>query len=115
MRITSLPDERWVMKAAGWNYELSTKYKTYRVVRRPKSRWENETNEFLKPEETETTTRNVMKNNNTWIKVAKNSERWKQQKDLWTMSQRNPPQDPIRPALYLNGVKLDDDEVANIM
>ena len=27
----------------------------------------------------------------------------------------NPPQDPIRPARYLNGVKLDDDEVANIM
>ena len=28
---------------------------------------------------------------------------------------KNPPQDPIRPARYLNGVKLDDYEVANIM
>ena len=27
----------------------------------------------------------------------------------------NPPQDPIRPARYLNGMKLDDYEVANIM
>ena len=34
-------------------------------------------NEFLKPEETETTKGNEMKNNDTWIKVAKNRERWK--------------------------------------
>ena len=27
MRIASQPDERWVVKAAGWNPELSTKYK----------------------------------------------------------------------------------------
>ena len=29
-------------------------------------------------------------------------------------SRRNPPQDPVRPARYLNGVKLDEYEVANI-
>ena len=29
-------------------------------------------------------------------------------------SRRNPPQDPLRPARYLNGVKLDDCEVVNI-
>ena len=29
-------------------------------------------------------------------------------------SRRCPPQDPIRPARYLNGVKLDDHEVVNI-
>ena len=28
MRIASLPDERWVVKAAGWNPELNKKYKT---------------------------------------------------------------------------------------
>ena len=56
------------------NPELSTKYKTYRAVGRPKRRWEDEINEFLKPEETETPTGNDMKNNNTWIKVAKNNE-----------------------------------------
>ena len=41
-----------------------------------------------------------MKNNDTWIKVEKIV------KD---------PQDPIRPARSLNGVKLDGDEVANII
>ena len=29
-------------------------------------------------------------------------------------SKRNPPQDPVRPARYLNGVKLDAHELANI-
>ena len=32
MRLASLPDERCVVKAAGWNPELSTKNKTYRAV-----------------------------------------------------------------------------------
>ena len=36
MRIASLLKERWVRKAAGWNPELSMKYKTYRAVGRPK-------------------------------------------------------------------------------
>ena len=30
MRIACFPEERWVIKAAGWNPELSTKYKTNR-------------------------------------------------------------------------------------
>ena len=32
MRLASLPDGRWVVNAAGWNPELSTKNKTYRAV-----------------------------------------------------------------------------------
>ena len=44
MRIASLLDERWAVKAAG--PELSTKYKTYRAVGRPKKRWEDEINEL---------------------------------------------------------------------
>ena len=62
-------DERWVVKAAEWNPELGTKYQTNRAVGRPKKRWEDEINEFLKPEETEATTGNDMKNHNTWIEV----------------------------------------------
>ena len=31
------------------------------------------------------------------------------------LRRENPPRDPIRPARYLNGVKLDDDEVSNII
>ena len=121
MRTASLRDERWVVKAAGWNPELSTKYETYRAVGRPKKRWEDEINEFPKPEETETTRGNNIKNNNTRIKEAKNRERWRAigneyaktaaERSVDTVLRREPsPQDPR----HLNGVWLDDDEVANI-
>ena len=74
---------------------------------------------------TETTTGNDMKNNNTWIKVAKIRERWRAMENEYAktaaersvdnvLRRENPPQDPIRLARYLNGVKLDDDEVPNI-
>ena len=127
MRIASLPDERWVVKAAEWNPELNTKYKTYRAVGRPRKRWEDEINDFLKHEETEPTSEDDMKNNNTWIKVAKNRERWKaieseyaetaeeRNVDNFCYAEKTPPHEPIRPARYLNGAKLDDDEVANII
>ena len=36
MRIASMSEERWARKAAEWNLGLSTKYKTYRAVGRPK-------------------------------------------------------------------------------
>ena len=41
-----------------------------------------DTNEadFLKPEETEETKGNEIKNNDTWIKVATIRERWKEMK-----------------------------------
>ena len=42
-----------------------------------KKRWEDEINDFPMPEETEETKGNEIKNNDTWIKVAKNRERWK--------------------------------------
>ena len=78
MRLASLPDERWAKRAAEWNPGLSIKHQTYRPVGRPKKRWEDEINDFLKPEETEETKGNeVLKNNGTRITVAKNRERWK--------------------------------------
>ena len=50
------------MKAAGWNPELSMKYKTYRAVGRPKKRWEYEIKNFLRPERTEDEMNNVERN-----------------------------------------------------
>ena len=75
IKIASMPDERWTKKTAKWNPGLSTIYQTNRPVGRPKKRWEDEISEFLKPEETETTEENEMKNNDTWIKVANDRER----------------------------------------
>ena len=67
MRIASLPGERWAAKAAGWNPELSMKYKTYRAVGRPRKRWEDEINDFLRSARTEDTVNNVERNNHEWI------------------------------------------------
>ena len=72
-------------------------------------KWEDEKNEFLKPEETEEPKGNEIKNNDTWIKVAKNRERWEALESEYAttapavsvdsvQSRRNPPQDPVRPA-----------------
>ena len=71
MRIASLPDGRWAKKAAERNPGLRIKHQTYRPVGRPKKRWEDEINEFLKPAETEEMKGNQIKNNDTWIKVPK--------------------------------------------
>ena len=39
--------------------------------------WEDDINQCLKPEETEETKGNDLKNNDTWIKAAKDRKRWK--------------------------------------
>ena len=69
------------MAAAGWNPGLSTKYKTHRAVGRPKKRWEDEINEFLRPERTEDEISKVFfffkKKNMKWINTSKDQEGWK--------------------------------------
>ena len=52
--IATPPSERWLMKAAEWNPELSSKYRTNRAIGRPRKRWEDDINEFLKFVEDET-------------------------------------------------------------
>ena len=37
-----------VKKAAEWNPELSSRYRTNRAIGRPKIRWEDDMNDFLK-------------------------------------------------------------------
>ena len=54
MRIATSPSERWLIKAAEWNPELSSKYRTNRAIGRPRKRWEDDINEFLKLVEDET-------------------------------------------------------------
>ena len=62
-RIATSPSERWVKKAAEWNPELSSKYRTSRMIGRPKKRWEDDINDFLK-------------NNNMWINIAIDRKEW---------------------------------------
>ena len=80
MRIASPPAERWVRKAAEWNPGFSTKIKTCRAVGRLRKRWEDELNYLFKLE-TEATNGSDVKNNHTWIEVAKQGDKWKEKAD----------------------------------
>ena len=79
---------------------------------------------FLPPLLPQMTTRNDMKHNNAWIEAAKNREKWRimENDHAKTAAERstdnaarrgNFAQDRSRPARYLNGVRLDDNEAAN--
>ena len=73
MRIATSLSERWLIKAAEWNPELSSKYRTNRAIGRPRKRWQDDINEFLKQveEETENLTESGNQINKTWINTAK--------------------------------------------
>ena len=123
LTIATSPNERWLMKAAERNPELSSKYRTNRAIGRPRRRWEDDINEFLKLEENET--ENFIESssqfNKTWINAAKNRGRWTLLEDKYTMTAerhknntRMTTNTQSRPARYVNGVRLRDEEVANI-
>ena len=124
LRIASLPSERWLVKAAEWNPELSTKYRTNIAIGRPRRRWEDDFNEFFKLEENET--ENSFESNNqfnkSWIKAAKDSGRFTLLENDFTMTAEEISESHARirrktqsrPERNVNGVRLSDDEVANI-
>ena len=72
LRIATSPSKRWLMKAAEWNPEFSSKFRTNRAIGRPRKRWEDDINEFLKLVEDET--QNFIESSNqmnkTWINTA---------------------------------------------
>ena len=78
MRIASHPQSRCTKKAAKWIPGLSRGCKSSRAVGRPRKRWEDDINQFLKPEETEATKGDDFTNNDTWIWAAKDAKRWKE-------------------------------------
>ena len=48
---------------------------------RPKRRWEDDINEFLKPEETKGKEKYDLTNNNSWMTEAKKYEEWKKKEE----------------------------------
>ena len=122
MRIASSPNKRWLIKAAEWNPEFSSKYRTNRAIGRPRKRWEDDINEFLKlvDEETENQTESSNQINKTWINTAKDRGRWALLEENYTMTSEERHENNTRmsshnrPARYVNGVRLSDEEVANI-
>ena len=118
MRIATSQSERWLIEVAEWNPELSSKYRTNISIGRPRKRWEDDINEFLKQveEETENLTESSNQIKKTWINTAKDRGTWTQleenfAKNSVTRTRRN---SHNRPARYVNGVKLSDEEIADI-
>ena len=78
LRIASQPETRWSKKAAKWNPCLGSGCKASRAMGRPRKRWEDDMNQFRKPEETEETKGNDLKNKDTWMRGAQDQLRWKE-------------------------------------
>ena len=66
-RIASLPKERWTRNFFEWHPGLDNKINTRRLVGRPKRRWEDDINEFIKPGETKERKKYDLTNNNSWM------------------------------------------------
>ena len=123
MRIATSPIERWLIKAAEWNPEFSSKYRTNRAIGRPRKRWEGDINEFLKQveEETENLTESSNQINKTWINTAKDRGRWAPLEENYTVTSEERRENNAktrrnshnRPARFV-GVRLSEEEVANI-
>ena len=89
LRIATSPSERWIKKAAEWNPELSSKYRTNRTIGRPKKRWEDDINDFLKQNHDERKTdephERKIQNNNMWINIAIDRKEWTRLEEKYTM------------------------------
>ena len=124
MRIATSPSERWLIKAAEWNPEFSSQYRTNRAIGRPRKRWEDDINEFLKQveDETENLTESSNQINKHWINTAKDRGRWALLEENYTITSEGRHENNTRtrrnshniPARYVNGVRLSDEELADI-
>ena len=80
LRIATSPSERWLKKAAEWNPDMSSRFKTNRAIGRPRKRWEDDINDFLKQEFEENDNENPIERSNqtnkNWINIAKDWRRW---------------------------------------
>ena len=91
---------------------------------RPRKRWEDDINEFLKQieEETEHLTESRNQINNNWMNTAKDRGRWTLPEENYTTNSKGRHENNTRTrrnsnnitARYGNGVKLSDKEIADI-
>ena len=88
LRIATSPSERWLKKAAEWSPELSSRYRTNRAIGRPRKRWEDDINEFLKQEfeDTKKPIERGNQTNKTWMNIAKDRRTWALLEENFTMT-----------------------------
>ena len=90
LRIATSPSERWQKKAAEWNPDLSSRYWTNRAIGRPRKKFEDDINDFLKQvleeKENEEPIERRIQTNNTWINIAKDWKKWALLEGKYTMN-----------------------------
>ena len=88
LRIATSPGERWMKKAAEWNPEVSSRYRTNRAIGRPRKRWEDDINDFLKQtleeKEKDEPIERKIQNKNIWINTAKDWNEWARLEEKYT-------------------------------
>ena len=90
LRIATSLSERWLKKAAEWSPDLSSTHETNRAIGRPRKRWEDDTNDFLKQVLEEKENENLIERSNqtnkNWINIAKDWGRWALLEGNYTMT-----------------------------
>ena len=86
-RLAPLQKERWTKQIFDWPPGLDNKIKTRRLVGRPKRRWEDDINEFTRPEEVKEGNKHDLMNNTNWINEAKNYKKWKEERFISNQQQ----------------------------
>ena len=79
--IVFLNDKRWNKRVFDWHLGLDTSIRAGRQIGRPKRRWEDDLNEFLKMEGSQEKTKNDLMNNNSWMAEAKKYKEWKDKEE----------------------------------
>ena len=90
LRIATSPSERWLKKAADWNPELSTRYKTNRAIGRPRKDGKMtsmiSSNKYLKEKKNENPIERSNQTNKNWINITKDWRRWALLEENYTMT-----------------------------
>ena len=74
LRNATQSKQRWTRKAAEWNPGLDKSTNAQRRARILAKRWEDDLNDFVKAEATETAQSNDLKNDTTWFQAATNAD-----------------------------------------
>ena len=88
LRIATSPSERWLNKAAEWNPDLSSRYRTNRAIGRPRKDGKMistiSSNKNLKKMKNPIERSN--QTNKTWINIAKDRRRWALLEENYTLT-----------------------------
>ena len=83
-RIITLPEKRWNRRVFNWHPGLDNNIKARRQVGRPKRRWEDDLNEYMKTEEGHEEDRYDLRNNNSWMNEIEDYQKWKENEEKFS-------------------------------